>query len=226
MSRFTNIAWNFSSIGEVTFSFSHITMKNKHFSTARIITIVVILIVGIAWYLSYWSALSWNFWRSKWSWNNIVTNTVPSQITKSNLSSEQINHVIDLHNEERLAHDVYVYLYEKRGIKQFGNILQSEIQHYTLVENILQSYKIEYDKNTTVGVYSTPWYTELYNTLIEKWSISPSDAIAVWVQIETMDIADIQKLYPEFESYSNITTMLQKLEQWSRNHLAAFSRSK
>lgn len=195
--------------------------KNVH-SSGRIITIVIVLAVGVGWYASYWGMLSWSiFWHSESPWN--TSTLVASLQTATNLSTDQKNHLINLHNEERLAHDVYVYLYNKRWIKKFWNILQSEMQHYTLVEDILNTYKIPYDKDTTAWVYSTAWYSELYNTLIQKWSLSSSDAIAVWTQIETMDIADIQKLYPEFQPYSDITTMLQRLEQWSRNHLAAFS---
>lgn len=198
----------------------------------------MILALIFLWYgLISWNIqrITWPRWKKWWENNkNVITQndsiqsstiTTSSDITsKMTLTNTQRTYLIDLYNEEKLAHDVYVYIYEKRGIKQFGNILQSEIKHHTLVENILDIYWISYDKNTIAGVYSTSWYTDLYNTLIQKWSVSPSDAIAVWVQIETMDIADIQQLYPIFQWYNDITTTLQILEEWSKKHLAAFSR--
>ena len=46
--------------------------------------------------------------------------------------------------EERLARDVYDYLFAKWGLRQFENISTSEQSHMDAVENLLKQYDLPY----------------------------------------------------------------------------------
>jgi len=124
--------------------------------------------------------------------------------------------------EEKLAYDVYGYLYDLWGLTIFKNIQSPEQNHMDQVANLVAKYSLElpltYDK---VGVFSDPHLQELYNTLIEKGSKSIVDALSVGALIEETDIADL-KAYMNMSDNNAIKTVYSNLMQGSENHLRAF----
>ena len=62
----------------------------------------------------------------------------------SSLSQELTNTLSYMGNEERLAYDVYNYLYEEFGTIQFTNIAtNSEYKHITAVQALVQKYNLD-----------------------------------------------------------------------------------
>jgi hypothetical protein len=124
--------------------------------------------------------------------------------------------------EEKLAYDVYGYLYDLWGLTTFKNIQSAEQNHMDQIANLVAKYSLElpstYDK---VGVFSDPHLQELYNTLIEKGSKSIVDALSVGALIEETDIADL-KTYMNMTDNNSIKTVYSNLMQGSENHLRAF----
>jgi hypothetical protein len=112
--------------------------------------------------------------------------------------NEQI-HLEFMREEEKLARDVYIELsamYPEHPI--FGNIDDSEQQHADAVKAVIEKYGLE-DPNTNdnVGVYTGAdfgWYfTEKFQLLMEKASMSELDALYVGAFIEELDMMDINQ---------------------------------
>jgi hypothetical protein len=108
-------------------------------------------------------------------------------------------HLVFMREEEKLARDVYLKLgmmYPDSEI--FGNIDDSEQTHTTAVKEIIEKYGLE-DPNTNdnIGVFTGEdygWYfTEKFNLLVERASISELEAYYVGAFIEELDIMDINQ---------------------------------
>ena len=115
------------------------------------------------------------------------------------LDNSELTHLIFMREEEKLARDVYTKLgsmYPDSVI--FGNIDDSEQSHTTAVKNMIEKYGYE-DPNTNdnIGVYTGEdygWYfTEKYNLLVERASISELEALYVGAFIEELDMMDINQ---------------------------------
>ncbi len=128
-----------------------------------------------------------------------------------------------MREEEKLAHDVYVTLYEKWGTQIFTNIAQSEQTHTEAVRSLLELYGISDPVvDSSVGVFVSAEMKDLYTTLTVEGSKSLTDALRVGALIEDMDIVDLQKL-SEATDNANIKTVYANLMRGSRNHLRSFT---
>jgi len=139
------------------------------------------------------------------------------------LTDSELAALQSLKEEEKLARDVYMMLYEKWGSPVFLNISGAETNHLNAV-NYLLSYYGEADTLIgAVGAFVNPAFTELYNELLETGYESLESAFRTGALIEEMDIKDIRELY-EVVTNENIIMVFDNLERGSRNHLRAFNR--
>ena len=76
--------------------------------------------------------------------SNAVNEAVVNNASTTNaiLSEEEISDLLFMREEEKLAHDVYSYLYEQWGLNVFQNIANSEQTHTTSVLALLNQYGI------------------------------------------------------------------------------------
>lgn len=85
-----------------------------------------------------------------------------------------------MREEEKLAHDVYVALGAKTGLRIFANIAGAESRHERAVERALTAYGIA---DTTdgygVGRFPTPATQRLYDSLVARGSASTVAALKV-----------------------------------------------
>jgi hypothetical protein len=152
-----------------------------------------------------------------------IKNMIDS-IPIGNLDVKEREGLILMREEEKLAHDVYVVLYQKTSLKPFGNIQRSESRHMLAVKYMLDRYKIpDPVKSNTVGSFQSQKLLQLYNQLVQQGSRSKAEAIKVGLLIEELDIADLRKLLKETDN-KDIQLVYQNLLRGSRNHLRAFSR--
>ena len=127
-----------------------------------------------------------------------------------------------MREEEKLARDVYLMLWEKRGNQTFKNISQSEQTHTDAVKELLAIYGIEDPvKDNSIGVFTSKEMGNLYEQLIAKWSESAMSALIVWATIEDLDIKDLNELLKDTTN-ENIIAVYENLNKWSRNHMRAF----
>ena len=121
----------------------------------------------------------------------IVWNNGFSQET--DLSSQEINDMKYMLEEEKVARDVYEFLDDKWDLMVFNNIKQSEQRHMDMMEYLLNSYKTSYQLSNERGVFYNKDLQKMYNDLIEKGSKSKYDALEVGKTIEITDIDDLEK---------------------------------
>lgn len=137
-------------------------------------------------------------------------------------TKEQLVYLIE---EEKLAHDVYLKMYELYGARVFANILKSETNHLSRVLTLLATANIPDPRSAKVGEFTNKDLQALYDKLVARGGQSLSQAYAVGVAIEELDIADIQSDLRALDSaQTDVRSTLEALLRGSQNHLRAFNR--
>lgn len=141
------------------------------------------------------------------------------------LSETEAKSLLYIREEEKLARDVYLNLYEKWGQNIFKNIANAEQTHTDAVKALLNRYNLE-DPVTEIedkdlGNFKNEELQKIYNGLIEKGHISVTDAIEVGITIEDLDIHDIEKDMSLTDN-EDILTIYASLVKGSENHMRAF----
>lgn len=131
--------------------------------------------------------------------------------------------LLQMREEEKLAHDVYLKMYEKYQKTIFSNIMVSEQRHMDAVKGLLDRYGLDDPaKGNGVGVFESDFLQALYNQLITAGMVSAVEAFKVGVRIEELDIADLTALRSETDK-PDIQTVYTNLLNGSYNHLDAFT---
>ena len=145
-------------------------------------------------------------------------------LPKQPISEEEKEGLIEMREEEKLARDVYLTLYNKWKLQIFKNIAESEQTHTDSVKYLLDRYGIEDPvKSDEIGKFSNPKFEQLYKDLVEKGSKSEVDALMVGATIEDLDIADLEHWINKTDN-EDIKFVYENLMKGSRNHLRAFVR--
>ena len=128
-----------------------------------------------------------------------------------------------MREEEKLAHDVYVTLYAKWGLRMFNNISTAEQRHTNAIVTLLNRYGIDDPAaGNAVGVFTNPDLQALYDKLIAQGSASSAEALKAGVLIEQTDIQDLKTHIAE-TTKADILQVYNNLLRGSQNHLRAFS---
>ncbi len=143
--------------------------------------------------------------------------TVPS----GELSEEEREGILYMREEEKLARDVYLYLYDRWGLQIFQNIARSEQRHMDMVKVLIDRYGLE-DPAKERGVFTNPELQALYDELIERGNHSPEEALKVGALIEEVDIKDLKEWLSKADNV-DIIQVYENLMRGSRNHLRAFT---
>ncbi|MFZ1457329.1 MAG: DUF2202 domain-containing protein [Saprospiraceae bacterium] len=152
----------------------------------------------------------------------LISCTKDDQIV-SKLTDQEKSDLIFLRQEEKLAHDVYVYAFKKYGITIFNNISNSEQTHITNMTDLLTKYKIvDPASGLQEGEFADFQLKTLYHQLITKVNISLKDALEAGATIEDLDISDIQSFYKN-TTKADIIQVYELLTCGSRNHLRGFT---
>jgi hypothetical protein len=128
-----------------------------------------------------------------------------------------------MREEEKLARDVYLDLYDAWGLTVFENIAASEQKHTDAIEKLLDTYGIEdpVGDEDERGVFVDAELQALYDMLMEAGLSSATGGLVVGATIEEKDIVDIQH---EIDAavQEDIISAYESLMCGSRNHLRAF----
>ena len=141
----------------------------------------------------------------------------------STLSNEEAAGLVFMREEEKLAHDVYITLFEVWDQPIFQNIANSELTHTQAIQSLLQSYGLQDPALDLAGSFNNPDLQALYNELIARGSQSLVEALKVGAAIEEIDILDLQQRLDQTDN-GNIQQVYANLLAGSYNHLQAFSR--
>ncbi|MBT3274469.1 MAG: DUF2202 domain-containing protein [Spirochaetales bacterium] len=148
--------------------------------------------------------------------------TVLADIPLETLDDREINGLLLMREEEKLARDVYLTLAEEWGIRSFSNIARAEETHMDAVAMILDRYDIEDPvASDTVGEFDSDALADLFDELVAAGKKSYDDALMVGAKVEELDIADLLNLL-EITDNDDIRIVYQNLLKGSRNHLRSF----
>ncbi len=152
-------------------------------------------------------------------------NNLLSSLSVGDLSDEEKKGLIQMREEEKLAHDVYTTLHKKWGQRIFDNISGSEQTHTDTIKYLLEKYNIvDPVKDNTVGVFTDKNMQELYNSLVAQGDKSLTEGLKVGVTIEDLDIKDLNEFIAKTDN-EDILVAYQNLNKGSRNHMRAFIRN-
>ena len=144
-------------------------------------------------------------------------------VATSNLSEDEIAGLIFMKEEEKLARDVYSFLYTKWNAKIFNNISSSENTHANAIISLLKFYNNPDTTLQAVGLFNNKELQDLYTNLISKGSISLVEAYKIGALIEDLDISDLEN-YINNTKNINIISVLENLQKGSRNHIRSFTK--
>lgn len=141
------------------------------------------------------------------------------------LNQEETDGLLLMREEEKLARDVYLALYEIHGLNIFNNISSSEQTHTDAVLALLERYSLTdpVGENAT-GVFENVDLQQLHDALVAQGTNSLLDALYVGAEIEELDIADIENLKLQVVDNDDIILVYGNLLKGSRNHLRSFYR--
>ena len=138
------------------------------------------------------------------------------------LTADEILSLKWMREEEKLAHDVYITLYNKWGVNIFTNIASSEQTHTNAVLTLLNKYQLSDPVgNNAIGVFSDTSLQNLYIQLVSQGSTSLTDGFKVGATIEDLDIYDLNKWSLKVDN-QDIKFVFQNLTKGSRNHMRSF----
>lgn len=144
------------------------------------------------------------------------------KVAVSTLSQAEIDSLLFMREEEKLARDVYQWFYRLFADQTFYNIAQSEERHTSQVKALLLAYGLPDPAATTApGVFQNAALQALYDELIARGSASLRDALYVGGLIEEKDMLDIQAALAEIDN-ADIISVYKNLIDGSENHLNAF----
>ncbi len=149
-----------------------------------------------------------------WAGNGTGQSKIP-------LSDEEMSYLNFVREEEKLARDVYLLMYETWNAEIFARVAVSEQQHMDTMLKMLDKYGLPDPAAAERGVFNDEELQGLYDLLIDKGDDSYIDGLEVGVIIEEADIVDIQEAIA-FTDHLDLLTAYEHLIEGSKNHLRAF----
>ena len=142
--------------------------------------------------------------------------------TSISLSAAEIESLLFMREEEKLARDVYLTYYQWYQSRQFSNIADSEQKHTDAVARLLAAFEIpDPVVSDEIGVFENSFLETLYLELTEKGQESQIEALKMGALIEEIDIQDL-RLAADTLTHSSVLEVYDNLEKGSRNHLRAY----
>ncbi len=174
-----------------------------------------------------------------------VTDTNLTTPTTMTLTQEQIYEIAFMWNEEKMAHDLYLNLYNlyanDAAAQPLYNIAtRSEVQHMNAVDGLLQKYDLDatnvdgdfagpYDATKLAalgsGEFSLDEIQSLYDQLYAKGSQSLQDALEVGCIVEVTDVNDLNLALEIAGDKQDLVNVFTFLRNGSYNHYWAFDRA-
>jgi hypothetical protein len=159
--------------------------------------------------------------------NNGNGNLVDLQAQVNGLPNEPLNpaelaSLPFMREEEKLARDVYIALYNKWGSNIFLNISKSEQTHMDAVLLLLNKYGLtDPVGSNAIGVFGNAALQNLYNQLTAQGNTGLPEAYKVGATIEDLDIYDLKTALTGIDN-RDMRLVYDILTKGSRNHMRSF----
>lgn len=128
-----------------------------------------------------------------------------------------------LREEEKLARDVYLILFDKWHLVPHGNISASEQTHMDRVRSTLWAFSVpDPVQDDAIGAFVNTQLAGLYRDLVALGLSSDVSSLTVGATIEDLDLRDLKQMKSRTQD-PMVLSMYAALECGSRNHLRAFT---
>ena len=146
-----------------------------------------------------------------------------SSMPYEELSQEEIEGLMFMREEEKVARDTYIKLYALFGVQNFNYISKSEQTHMDAILYLLEKYKLEdpVDGND-IGIFRNEYLQKLYDDLLAIGQTDTIAALKVGALIEETDILDIQKELDHVVDNQDVQFVYDNLIRGSKFHLNSF----
>ncbi len=116
-----------------------------------------------------------------------ISSFIATAQQKTTITTQESEAIIYMREEEKLARDVYEFLYAKYNVNPFGNIRFSEQTHMDRMKTLISTYNLvdPVEKNgDKPGVFVNPVMQNYYNELSAAGNPSLTEALKVGAKIE------------------------------------------
>ena len=137
------------------------------------------------------------------------------------LTQEEIDDLMYMREEEKLARDVYITQYVNWGLLIFDNISASEELHTAAVLSLIEKYRLADPAKDGIGEFTNPELQALYDQLTARGEVSELEALKVGGYIEEVDMEDLVNAMERTER-PDIRNVYGNLLNGSTNHLIAY----
>jgi len=151
----------------------------------------------------------------------LKSGTINTPTVFPELFSGEETGILQMREEEKMAHDVYVNFYSTWKLPVFENISLAETSHYNAVYTLITAYGLTDPSTGVAGTFTNPTIGELYAKLIAAGAASAVEALKTGAYIEECDILDLEKLIAATENPA-VIQIYGSLLSGSRNHLRSF----
>jgi hypothetical protein len=156
-------------------------------------------------------------------WDEAITANSDSCTFEGFLTEAEINGLMEMREEEKLAMDIYSHFYSLYEHVVFNNITKSENAHTSAILHLIEGYNLEDPAYEEPGKFSNPLFNDLFEQLTNQGEVSLTEALKVGAFVEEYDIADLKKLIDEAQN-EDVVRVYTHLLNGSENHLRAFTR--
>lgn len=146
-----------------------------------------------------------------------------SGVRAASLSPREEEGILFIWEEEKVARDLYVALYQETKLSVFVDLANSEQNHMDQAKTIIDEYGLEVPVGDDSGVFSNQTLIGLYNDLLAQGSISQEDALKVAATFEEISIIDLEKEL-EVSDNEDVRAVYEGLLAGSRKHLRSYVR--
>ncbi len=145
-----------------------------------------------------------------------------SEMQEATLTDEEVQALLYMREEEKLARDVYLALSEQWSMPIFANISRSEQRHMDAVGCLLDKYDLgDPTAGKEEGEFTDPVLQAQYDALMAESTAGLEAALQVGAKIEDLDIFDLQQRLPQIAA-GDVEFVFQNLMRASGHHLKAF----
>jgi len=155
-------------------------------------------------------------------WNRGALQSGTGVQAQNPLSPEEESTLLFMREEEKMARDVYLTLFDLWEHPVFDNISAAEQRHMYAMKNQIDRYGlVDPVTDDTVGVFDNEELGTLYLDLVDMGGKSLEMALRAGALIEEIDILDLENAIAE-STHDDVTWSYGNLLRGSRNHLRAF----
>ncbi len=139
------------------------------------------------------------------------------------ISDAELAGMMRMREEEKLAHDVYLFLAHRWNDPAFANIAQAEQAHMEAMRALMSKYGVPNTLQEDVpGVFTNPYFQNLYHEFTARGAASREGAMEVAATIEDMNIHDLNVMMAQADN-EDIRFVYQNLMAGSMTHMRTYS---